>query len=182
MKKTILTLAIVAFALLSFQTAFAEMGNKRVTLQVETKDPLRTYNLALSPIWGPLVAHNYLASSPVKWREDIPEVKSKAIRYALLNVATIAGGIWMMSTAYEEKEVKRWWGIETEVELKPFQYTLGLALATIGPIIENHFFGNYCAKLAVDYNKKLYKQFDYNPPVSLNLQKEGIKLSWNTQF
>ncbi|MFH1096482.1 MAG: hypothetical protein V1749_03150 [Candidatus Desantisbacteria bacterium] len=65
-------LALMIVTLISVQTAFGESSNEMVTLPVETKDPIKTYSLALLPIWGPLIAHDYLSSSPVRWREDIP--------------------------------------------------------------------------------------------------------------
>jgi hypothetical protein len=187
MKKTIVGITM-AITVLLFQTVFAEENNKRAVLQIQTKDPMMAYRIASAPIYGPLAAYDYLASSPIKWREDIPEVKSKAIKYALLNTATIVGGIVLMATSYVEKEVV-YSGYSshytTEGEFKPFQFTLGMTLALLGPAIENHFFGNYFAKWAVDSNKKLYKQFDYEPPpvsFNLGLEKKEIRLSCNTQF
>jgi len=193
MKKAIVGIMITAITVLAFQTVFAYENNKRAVLPIQTKDPIRAYGLALPAIVGPLAAHNYLASSPIRWREDIPEVKSKAIKYALLNTGTIVVGTVLMATAYEEKEncyeVCDYYGChnycESEDEFSVGRFFLGMGLAFLGPAIENHFFGDYCAKWTVDSNKKLYKQFDYEPPpvsFNLDLEEKEIRLSCSTRF
>ena len=191
MKKTILiVLAISTFALLLSQTIFAEMSNKAVkvvALQVKTKDPFIAYNLAIIPVFGPIAACNYLASSPITWKENIPEIKSRATTYTILNVVTIIAGVYCMTASYEEKTATTPYYVgydsppDDEINIPKFM--IGLLLIEFVPIIENRFFGAYCAKWTVNYNKKLYKQFNYAPPpTSLNLQEEGINLSYNMQF
>jgi len=166
-------------------------NNKMVVLPVSVKDPERAFSLSLMPITGPFAAHRYLSSSPIRWDDNIPEVHGYAVLTSFLNIVTIAGGMYLMSTANEEVTKtesytyyeSNWNGytyVPTPVnysfsykdyELNNTKLYGGLALLVIGPIIENVIFGNYCAHQAVDYNKRLYKQFNYSgEPFSLQFK------------
>ena len=152
-----------------------KMPNKMVVLPVTIKDPERAYSLSLIPISGPFAAHRYLSSSPTRWNETIPDIYNKAIMTSILNVVTIGAGIYLMATAYEtvNRTYNYGWGSYSyeEEELNSGKMYGGLALMIIGPIVENAIFGNYAAKQAVDYNKRLYKQFHYQgEPISFQFK------------
>ncbi|MBI4801820.1 MAG: hypothetical protein HY796_04780 [Elusimicrobia bacterium] len=168
MKKKTALLCTVLTLLVNMPYTAAAMetdNNKMVVLPVTIKDPERAYSLSLIPISGPFAAHRYLSSSPIRWGETISEVHNYAILTSVLNVVTIGAGIYLMATAYEETTETYNYGYGSysyPVEkLNPGKFFGGFALILFGPIIENVIFGNYAAKQAVEYNKRLYKQFNY---------------------
>jgi hypothetical protein len=186
-----LSMFVLLIAMGAPQSLFAEQ-NRMTTLQIDTKDPLKVYSMTLWPVFGPLAAHHYLASSPIRWREPVPEIRDRAVIMAILNVAAIGGGIALMATSERTKSESRsyysswnesWYTYSYPVKtIDQGQYYFGLGLAVLGPYIMNHFLGDYFARWTVNYNKRLYKQFGYEgEPLSFQLKMEPEKINVETR-
>ncbi|MBU1599831.1 hypothetical protein KKG61_06990 [bacterium] len=153
MKQGVKILGVLLVSLLiPWQMVFGDQDNKVVNLNVELKKPEEIYlHTQTGWVFGPLIGCQYASSSPIRWKEDVPELKSTAITCTLINVSAVAVGTWMMMTAYSYDTT----------EFSPGKFMLGIGLMSAVPTIVNHFCGDRFARWAVERNKKIYKQFGY---------------------
>lgn len=155
MKKIIL-FTLTLFVLCSL-TAFTQEGeiiegevtlNRNITLVVNEKEPAMAYSLALFPVFGPSASANYVSQSPLDWKVD-EELGKKALRQTLLNLGTIAAGVFL--------DISR---SDSDFGFVP----LFTQIAFLASTIHNQSFGNEMAEVAVNYNKDLHIKFNWTYP------------------
>ncbi|MBM7555583.1 hypothetical protein [Halanaerobacter jeridensis] len=122
--------------------------NRNINLIVQEKDPQTAYELSLTPVFGPEVAANYVSHKPIEWQGN-KNLIHKANAQTMFNLSEILAGLVLGIAAEEDEDGNG--GVY-------------VASGFLVAYMHNHFFGKDMAEEAVEYNKKLYEKFDWNPP------------------
>ena len=173
--------SLFVFAETDFEVPAQENFTKTVVLNLDTKDPNVAFGSSLLPIFGPSAAANYVSTTPVAWKTN-EEIQKKATFQMLLNTGTIIGttvaGYLLTGNSSDSTEdttsdtnasysaeYNDYDDVYSDLSFDGASGAMaGFAVGYLISFIENIFFGNQMAEIAVAYNKNLSNKLAWEFP------------------